>query len=230
MDIGNTNQPQTPIEGSTQNQSSPFENQPAQFKKFIIMLGIIVALFAFGIGGYFLGTNRNKSVTQYQQATPLPTNIIQPSPTNTPFPTENSITSWKTYLNNKAGYSIKYPNSIKQSTSTYDGSGGVVTVDNWSPVGNAYGINIYSYADGVNTRLEFNAKINSNEDISVAGQNVRKLVGTEIISDKGTLVHVGPVKNKGQEYMLIYTSGGQEADPKDLAIFDQMLSTFKFTN
>jgi len=230
METENTNQPQPRIQNPSQNQPIHSERQSMLPKKIIIILAIIVALLSFGVGGYLLGINKSQSIPQSRQTPLAPTYNIQQSATNTPLPTEDSITNWKTYLNNKAGYSIKYPDSLKQSTSTYDGSGGVVTIDNWSPVGNAYAISIYSYADSVNTRLEFNAKINSDENILVAGQNVRKLVGTEIISDKGALIHVGPVKNKGQEYMLIYTSGSQKADPKDVAIFNQMLSTFKFTN
>lgn len=230
MDIENTNQPQSPVQNPGQSQPLPSEEQPRQFKKFIIILVIIVALFAFGAGGYFLGTNKNQATSQYKQVTVSPTNIIQPSPTSTPTPIEDPIANWKIYISNKTGYSIRYPDSLKQSTSTYDGIGGVVTVDSWSPVSNAYSINIYSYSEGVNTKLEFNAKTESDESILVAGQNVRKLVGTEIVSDKGMLINVGPVKNKGQNYMLIYTSGSQKADSKDLTVFDQMLSTFKFAN
>lgn len=230
MVIVNPNQEQLPAQNLNQSQPLPSSDQPKQSKKLLIIIVIVIALLAFGVGGYFLGINRKQSIPQYQQTTITPTSTVQPSSTNTPLPTEDSMTNWKTYLNSKAGYSIKYPDLLKQSTSTYDGVGGVVTVDSWSPVSNAYSISILSYADGVNTKLEFNAKTDSDENILVAGQNVRKLVGSEIISDKGTLIHVGPVKNKGQNYMLIYTSGSQKADPKDVAIFSQMLSTFKFTN
>lgn len=77
MDIENTNSPPTPIEGSTQNQSSPSEDQPIQSKKFIVILGIIVALFAFGIGGYILGLSNNRVIDKNQN------NIVEVSPANT---------------------------------------------------------------------------------------------------------------------------------------------------
>lgn len=78
MDIDNTNQLTTPVEGSTQNQSSPSEDQPKQTKKFIIILGIIVAFFAFGIGGYILGT-RNSNLGNLKSFN----SSTSPSPTST---------------------------------------------------------------------------------------------------------------------------------------------------
>jgi len=78
-------------------------------------------------------------------------------------------------------------------------------------------------------KLEFNAKTESDTTVQVAGQNVRRLAGKEFISDKGTLIHVGTIVNKPQNYMLIYSSGSQTANPNSISIFDKMVSTFKFT-
>lgn len=88
MDIENTNQSLVPIEGSSQNQSSSPEDQPKQSKKFIIILGIILALFAFGAGGYFLGVNKNQTETQSKQVTVSPTST-QPY-VSTSAPRDNS--------------------------------------------------------------------------------------------------------------------------------------------
>ncbi len=59
MESENTVQPQTPLQNSGQSQPAPSSDQPKQFNKIIIILGIIFALLAFGVGGYFLGTNKN---------------------------------------------------------------------------------------------------------------------------------------------------------------------------
>ncbi|OGG33420.1 hypothetical protein A2968_02505 [Candidatus Gottesmanbacteria bacterium RIFCSPLOWO2_01_FULL_42_22] len=109
MNTENTSQPQAPIQDLNQNQSLPSEDQPRRSKKFIIILGIIIALFAFGVGGYFLGVNKNQTTSQSQQVSASPT-VIQPSPTNNPISIENSATAnWKTYTSTKANYSSKYP-------------------------------------------------------------------------------------------------------------------------
>lgn len=133
----------------------------------------------------------------------------------------------KTYTNNQASYSIKYPSFLTQSASSYDGVGGKVAVDSWSPADNSYSIWVYSYKEGTQPKLEFNAKTETDESILIADQKVRKIRSTEIVSEKGTLIHVGPLKNKDQNYMFVYSSGNLKADPKDIDIFDQMLATFQ---
>ena len=130
------------------------------------------------------------------------------------------MANWKTYTGK--GYTIRYPDSLKYSASTYDGIGGKVTVDSWMDSGNTYSIGVDSYKDGVNSKLEFNIEPQPEVTILVAGQSIKKLV-----SKDGTLIHVGPLKNKGQNYMITYSSGIKKADS---SIFDQILSTFRFTN
>ena len=78
METENTNQPQTPIQNPIQNQPIPSEDQSRQSKKIIIILAIIVALSAFGVGGYMLGT-RNSNLGTF-----IPFNSsTSPSPINT---------------------------------------------------------------------------------------------------------------------------------------------------
>lgn len=159
----------------------------------------------------------------------LKTTITKAPPQTTQSPSIEK-SELKTYTNNQAGYSIEYPNSLTHSPSSYDSTGGTVTVDSWSPANNTYSIWVYSYKEGVQSRLEFNAKTETDESILIAGQKVRKLIGSEIVSEKGILIHAGPLKNKEQNYMFIYSSGNLKAESKDIAIFDQMLSTFQLLN
>ncbi len=78
METENTNQSQIHIQNPDQSQPILSEDQPRQSKKIIIILAIIVALFAFGVGGYMLGT-RNSNLGTF-----MPFNSsTSPSPTNT---------------------------------------------------------------------------------------------------------------------------------------------------
>jgi hypothetical protein len=138
--------------------------------------------------------------------------------------------NWKPHSNAQHGYSIKYPDFLMYSTETHQGTDGVVTIDKWLPADQSYVISIVSYADGVNPALEFNAIITTDKITRVAGLEVREVVGTEIVSHKGTLVHIGPVSHSGKNQMLIYSSGSQVADSGSLDIFYKMLPTFKVKN
>lgn len=184
---------------------------------FLLILGVVVILVVLGAGGYLLIMNKNQSSDQY---------ISQPT-------SSNETANWKTYTSPQASYSFKYPDYLRESTSDYEGIGGMVKVEDWSKSDESLSflIHIYSvyiYKEGINSKLEFNAKIDSEGDILVADQKVKKKVGVEIVSDKGTLIQVGPIKNKGYNYVVVYSSGSKEAAPSDLNTFNQMLSTFNF--
>ncbi len=135
---------------------------------------------------------------------------------------------WKTYINDETGYSIKYPDFLIQGVGSSDNP----LVDSWTDKNNSYAIHIYTYKDDVSFKngihLEFNAKVKNDEEIMVGGQAAKKLTGIEVISEKGTLIHVGPVKHSGKNYLIVYTSGNNGAEPESLRILDQMLNSFKF--
>lgn len=73
-------------------------------KKFspIFILAILILLLAVGAGGILLGKSLNTS-----QPSAQPT--IAPAPTQIPTPTPDVTANWKTYTNNKYGYSFEYP-------------------------------------------------------------------------------------------------------------------------
>lgn len=148
--------------------------------------------------------------------------LNQPTPTQIPSsPTPDPTANWKTYNSAKFGYSINFPDTLKYSTRTYNGIGGVVTIDEWSTLGTGgYSIQILSYKEGINTQLEFNLPPKPEGEIIVANQIVKK-----IESQDGLLVHIGPLKKSQQEYIIIYTSTSQKAEATN---FYQILSTFKF--
>lgn len=74
------------MDNTHQQPVSPEINQPVgssnQSKKMIMVLGIIIALFIFGIGGYFLGANKDQPTFQNNQNTTSPTTVEKTSPTS----------------------------------------------------------------------------------------------------------------------------------------------------
>ena len=129
------------------NQNTPIGNPISnQQGNFLLIIGVIVIMLVIGVGAYYLGTK--KAPTQSQNP-----EVALPTPQSTSTPSADETTNWKTYTNN--GYSIKYPDSLKYSTDTYDGIGGMVTVDTWSAYGNTYTISVYSCKESVNSKLEF---------------------------------------------------------------------------
>lgn len=227
MDANDTNQSINSPETPSQPIQYPVNNQRGNF---LIILGALVLLLVVGGGAYYLGTQNSGKTTQFQNSNTQSATNPTASPVATQPSQVSETSSWEIYMNVKHGYEIKYPKFLMHEAGTYQGMGGEVATDSWTPQTKNYSINVYSYEEGVNTKLEFNAKTEADETILVAGQKVRKLSGTEIISDRGTLIHVGPLKNKGVNYMFIFTSGSQKATVNDLTTFDQMLSTFKFAN
>lgn len=92
---------------------APLPNPP-NHPKILIIITSVILLTTIGVGSYVLGTRKNQATIQNQQVTSSPT-ISQPTPTLTETPfvhptTDPSITAnWKTYINTKYRYSIKYP-------------------------------------------------------------------------------------------------------------------------
>ena len=114
METENTNQPQAPIQNPGQNQPIHSEDQPGQAKKIVSILAIVIALFAFGIGGYLLGTNRNQ--TNIQQSPTSSISTPQPSSSNNVVSTVNStIADWKIYTSDELKLLFKYPQNFRVS-------------------------------------------------------------------------------------------------------------------
>lgn len=227
METENTNQLQTPVQSPSQNQSPPSEDQPRQSKKFIIILAIIIALFFFGVGGYLLGTNKSQSIPQYKQVTVSPTNIVQPSPTNTPTPIEDPTANWKTYINEKLKFSIKYPTSWTEKGPVADNDKTLVYLYSNESFGEGpesikYYIWIYSDTRLPSTKL------------------TKELIGAytayktdELPSQSGTLSAF--ITKDEKTYISISITPYDVKQPypsqsKYVDTFNQMLSTFKLTN
>ncbi|MDO8618457.1 MAG: hypothetical protein Q7R49_00770 [Candidatus Daviesbacteria bacterium] len=140
----------------------------------------------------------------------------------------NETSNLKTETQNNYSFDMSYPTALNFHTSDYDGIGGPVTVNGWTEQNNKFQIVIFSSKQGVKNMLEFNAKTLSEESITVAGIKVNKKIGQEIVSNKGTLVHIGPLQYKGLEYWLTYSSIDKESDAIGMKLFNQVVSSFKF--
>lgn len=181
-------------------------------KGFILpLLGILLVIVMVGGGVYFLRKNSVDSLSP------------SPLPSSSPL-TTISTANWKLFSNPQKLFIFKYPDdwSLVEDNNK---------IDVYSPSANLVnGTNITDVISIVSASgLEFNAEKKEETTVPIAGQNVRRIEGTEIVSNKGTLIHVGPVSKNGQSFMLVYTSGSQSADPNALVIFNSLISTFQFT-
>ncbi len=252
MEIENTNQPQIPIQAPNQNQPLSSEDQPKQSRKIIVVLAIIVVLLlAFGVGGYFLGVHKNQTRPPYQQVTTPSVNIIQPSPTNTPMPIEDSTTNWKTYTNSDFGISLKYPVDAVASTKTLysmlsKSSNGLEIVPPYQePYSKWYTFDLVVQDNPQNLDAKTIIK-NYAEDIkkncSPPACSTPKMITDTLKPYKngdinGYIFHIGAETDSAMVVYVksnktyIFRMSGDQGNVTDygLNIFDQILSTLKFT-
>lgn len=199
------------------NQQAPVPQAPEKSHGSKIMLFIFGAVaILIGVGGYvLLGINKSQ--------TPLVNDVfLQPSPA--PI---DSTANWKTYASANFGYSLKYPLNLIYSTRIDKAVGqGKVNVDQWSTRDETYTISVHSYEDGVEPITKILVSTKQEEKTTlVAGQTVKKMV-----AESQPLIHVGPIKNKGLSYLIVFVAPSSSKTSKsDIKIFNQILSTFKFT-
>lgn len=132
--------------------------------------------------------------------------------------------SW-TPMNFEMGYTIKAPTSSGWTQSTYKARGGDVHVASWrNSEKGTKGIQVAINTFDNNTKPDLLNTINSQigNSMVISNQSVKEAVMLD-----GLQIIVGPLKNKGLNYIIVYLAGGKEANA---SLFEQILSTFKFTN
>lgn len=82
----------------------PITNPVAPHRNFLLLGALVIIAALLGSGVTYLALQ-----SKTQQPQPTPVAQTQPSPTPTPDPTAN----WQTYANTQYGFSIKYPSSWK---------------------------------------------------------------------------------------------------------------------
>lgn len=220
----NLNQPIQQM--SSQESPLPKKNFP---KKIFWIFFIVSILIAFAAGGFFFGAKQNVSLSQNKQKI-VPT-IAQISPTS--LPTEISAkvndptANWKTYVNTKIGFQIRYPKNWLESEPVSDKDNTLVYVNSNESFGaGPEPLKYYVYV----------AEENSLPAVSF----VKQVVGNytfyktkDLPSRSGALSAF--VEDNNKKYISISLAPYDERQPfesqdKYITIFDQILSTFKFTN
>lgn len=173
-------------------------------------------------------TRNGKSFTQ--PLTPEEQQNLQP-PDLTTESTGSAVTAdWKTYTNTTYQYQLQYPPELIHESSNYSVSNSQVSVETFNFPDKTTAISIISYDSTINPNLEFNAAVESENTISIASQNVKQIRGKESVSDTGTLIHVGPIVQNKNLHMITYSSGSSVSKQENEQLFNQILSTFTFTN
>lgn len=111
MEVENAGEQLQPAQSPEQN--PPVVNPPSHKPgNLLIPTGVVIAILVVGFGAYYLGTQRNQSITQPQQIISKPTttpSVAQASPTSSP----TSDSNLKSYTHPTANYSFSYPSNWK---------------------------------------------------------------------------------------------------------------------
>jgi len=193
---------------------------------------VLVLIIIVGIVAYYFGTQKKK-----------PALLITPTPVLTTVPATNTIANWKTYTNTKYGYSIMYPQTwnIKSSGDpTGDGrchdintSPDLIEISS-EPMTNCIGImdNREIMIQVVDTPWSddyLNDKFSGILDkIEFAGQTASRFIFDDTAQQPSPLATkiVFNYRGLGYRIFVVQKQGGIIYDKS----FDQILSTFKFTN
>ncbi len=180
----------------------------------ILILGLVAAVFL--LGGTYFWKRMQKPPIQL-----TPSNIPKPSasPSVTPTPTSESTSSvdtsnWKTYTNETYKYSLKYPDSYEVK-----GWGDNVCLEKKSDGNCAASILSYAYGP-MPTKFP--------DDNGSADQEIKQLNRNGIVGITGQYISNG-IKS-GPVAHIKNPFGGYIYLNADKPLFDQILSTFKFTN
>lgn len=201
----------------------PVNEIPHPKSKFKLILFIVILLIIVGGGAYYLGAKQNKLIVGNQQTSPT---IAPPIPTSTPDPTAN----WKTYKNEKYGFEVKYPNNY--AISTQSGSFVAPNIISFKPPAE-----IMFTVDDNPRNLSLSEWVKSDiviHDLSIKWQSI--IVGSveslkSPISGNmdGGVGYSALIPQKNKVYSLLFSTKAPGAEA-ELKVFDQMLSTFKFTD
>ncbi|MFH1855069.1 MAG: hypothetical protein ABH810_01535 [bacterium] len=195
--------------------------KPKGSKTGMWILVLIIVAIVFGSAGYYVGKVRSKSKPE----TPVAQTATLSSATATVTTTATTdTTGWKTYTNEKYGFSFKYPATLS-ITDALSQSG------NWSVSkkviiqDTADSMEVWVNPDGFGPFFpDFSYDITA----STSGLTVvSKTAGTSTEKSDGETLAISQFTYKTTEFLVHYRIKG--SDSKPLTQFDQILSTFKFT-
>lgn len=190
---------------------------------------LVVILVAFVIGGYFIYQKQFKSVSVFQSS---------PSPIATPTATKSVETAnWKTYTNERFKYSFKYPNDltvresfdpndeIYQTIISNTNSKDFASGDKKVTDEDVFEVVIVNNPSIAATNLDTAKKQYRNAqvtDFTLADQPAFKFIQQGLGTKQIGAITI--FNSKEIDFNLL------SINSKYISYFDQILSTFKFTN
>lgn len=240
METAANNQPQNqPFQGNISNQKGFFP----------IVAGMIVLLIVVAGGAYYLGTQKNKpslpSIPQSNQLTVSPTESSQylPSTTN-PSPSSDTMVNWKSYISTKAKYSFRYPPEWPlvnvptspqctvcvediQFTPSYNPNSGDSTI---AVILVFKENNIKSLDDYVNIHVKGDQ---SKVDLKYTAVGGERAVSYKLSGGIPPLPVIEYAVYKNGFYYIVRIDDSTETNKskeRNVMLFDEMLTTFKFPN
>lgn len=221
---------QPPAQQPVQNpvQASSIQSKPNYLKTIIfsVLIVITLGLIAF----LFFQNQQLKKQSVNQQVTPT---IEAPSPTpktvsSISIPADETA-GWKTYINTTYKYSLNYP-------PTWQIRENVTDILSSRPPSTYIFEKVEEFAPGIYVwvvqKVELKQWITEQlispdyEQIKTENIIVAGIPGTKVSGIPGPLEQEWVFLNKNNKTIILY-AGVQE---EDMSVFDQILSTFKFTN
>lgn len=248
MESDTSRQQVTSIQNTLQEKiaNSSVSNQ----KGFIpLMLGVLILLVIVAGGAYYLGTQKNKpagsSSVESNQSTTAPTGSTQyNAPTTNPSSTSDTLTNWKLYTSIKANYSFKYPSEWPlvnvptspqctvcvediQFTPSYNPNSGDSTI---AVILVFKEENIKSLDDYVNIHVKGDQ---SKVDLKYTTVGGERAVSYKLSGGIPPLPVIEYAVYKNGFYYVIRIDDSPETNKnkeRNVILFDEMLTTFSFTN
>ncbi len=218
-----------PVESSPTQQIPPQSPKSFLSNKLILVAVILLIVLLAGGGAYFVLNTKSKSQPVISKTTP--TSIPASAPSLTPDPTAN----WKTYTDSQNGFSFKYPSSLYVKISNKFPNSIFVMQNNIDiekasegPVSDLTihvekGNNIPAAFDNVKQNLHNPL----DQNLTIDGASGRGISGTMSGNLEGTFnSNVVILKDNKVITLNFY----EYNDKFSKAIFNQILSTFKFTD
>lgn len=204
---------------------------------FLPIIGAVVILFTIAGGAYYFMRVKSSTAIPAQTQTVIPT--TQPS-------TIDETANWKTYTNSKYGYTLKYPSNwslVEQLSGSYidiydqpnitqpqlhDGSWVKISISNDERQGRI------QPSDSIGTKKEIANKVFEEKiaDITLDKYSAFKTV-SDILS--GSQTDARPTTNivakiDSNTFVISFSNPDKNQYEKDLNIFNEIISTFKFNN
>lgn len=174
----------------------------------LILAGILV-IAAIAGGAYYLQSKEGSLHfgTQKGGITPSPTPAASPTSTGA-----DETANWKTYTNTKYSFSLKYPQNFSEESQGKESPAALQLSDGQRS------ISFIIFTPKTSIQTPINA-----EEITIDGRPAKKFVQSEPNSQVNVHINYG-----GYLYQVVMPINN-ETKTQDLVLFNQILSTFRFT-